>query len=353
MKRRSDGRYQKRITLPNGRSKTLYSTAANERLAQKDFTEQIMKLEHKSQISLQFAAVAEAWREEAFPKLTNNSLKLYKVGFREALEYFGSKPIADIKPIEVQRYVDYLQMRGYAPKTIRGRLLVVSLVFKFGALTGYIEVDPTSRIKLPTAVAKVKREAATTVDEQRIIAAKDLPLGALALFFLMTGCRRGEAMALTPQDINLNTKTVSVTKTVEWIGNVAQIKPTPKTEAGIRDIPLSDSLIKIIKPLMSQKYLFPGYDGTVMKNAAFTRAWTRYRKESGVDCTPHQLRHSYATMLFDAGIDVKTAQRWLGHKDIKTTLDVYTHISDSRIEKSTEKISAFLESKFVSENSSK
>lgn len=353
MKRRSDGRWQKRITLPNGKKKTLYSNAANERLAQKDFTEQIMHLQKEERVSAYFSSVAEAWSEDAFPKLQNNSLKLYRAGLKAAIDYFGDTPIADIKPLHVQGYIDYLLSLKYAAKTVKGKLLVVSLVMKYAILNGYLENDPTTRIRLPSHAPKTKREAATEIDTERIISSVDAPFGTLALFLLMTGCRRGEAAALTPKDIDLDKKTVSITKTVEWIGNKAQIKSTPKTDAGVRDIPLPDSLISHIAPLMSQRYLFPGADGNIISSSSFTRAWDRYCRVAGVECTPHQLRHSYATMLFDAGIDVKTAQRWLGHTDIKTTLDIYTHISETRIEKSTAQITSFLESKFTTKNRGK
>ena len=346
MKKRPDGRWQKKITLPGGKQKMLYSNAANERLAQRDFTDQIMNLEEEKRTSTNFSRVAEAWSDEAFPKLQNNSLKLYKPGLKAAIDYFRDTPIAEIKPLHVQRYADYLLSRKYAAKTVKGKILVVSLVMKYAVLNGYIESDPTTRIRLPSHAPKTKREAATEVDIDKIIASTDKPFGVLALFLLMTGCRRGEAAALTPKDIDLEKKTVSITKTVEWIGNIPQIKPTPKTDAGVREIPLPDSLIEHLKPLMKEEYLFPGKNGGILDSSGFTYRWDVYRAATGVECTPHQLRHSYATLLFDAGIDVKTAQKWLGHTDIKTTLDIYTHLSESRIEKSTAQLTTFLESKF-------
>ena len=353
MKKRSDGRYQKNITLPSGKKKTLYSTAANERLAQKDFTEQILKLKEKEKNALLFSTVAEEWSDEAFPKLQSNTLKQYKPGLRSAIQHFGHMHISQLKPIQVQQYADHLLARKFAAKTVKGRILVISLICKHAILHGYIENDPTVRVKLPSHMPKKKREAATASEEDRILASADKTFGTLALFLLMTGCRRGEACALTPNDVDTQKKCVKITKTVEWHGNRPYIKDTPKTDAGVREIPIPESLCQLISPLLSQKYLFPGADGNLIDGSAFTRGWDRYREETGVTCTPHQLRHSYATMLFDAGIDVKTAQRWLGHSDLKTTLDIYTHISESRIEKSTEQFTSFLEQKISSKISLK
>ena len=325
----------------------LYSTAANERLAAKDFNEQIMLLEKDEKHYTDFSKIAEEWTEEHFPKMQNNTLKGYKSGYKSAVEYFGSMPIEKIKPIDVQRYADMLTKQKFTAKTIKNKLLVVSLIIKHAILNGYIETDPTSTVRLPSISKTQKRDQASEVDQSKIFASADKPFGVFALFLLTTGCRRGEALALTPNDIDTERKLVKITKTVEWIGQKPQIKYCPKTDAGAREIPLHDSMIDLLRPLMHQTFIFQSSKGDLFPESQFERRWNAYCKAADVDCTPHQLRHSYATMLFDAGIDVKTAQRWLGHADIKTTLEIYTHLSNSRIEKSTENITNFIGEKFT------
>jgi site-specific recombinase XerD len=73
-----------------------------------------------------------------------------------------------------------------------------------------------------------------------------------------------------------------------------------------------------------------------------TRGWDNLRENLNINCTPHNLRHSYATMLFDAGVDIKTAQLWLGHKDINTTLAIYTHLSQTMLKSTTKKFKDYL-----------
>lgn len=350
MKRRSDGRFQKKITLEDGSKKMLYSTAANERLAQRDFNDQMLKLETKEKNSLLFASIAEEWSEEHFPKMQNNTLKGYKSGYKSAVEYFGDLPIKEIKPINVQRYADMLSKQKFSTKTIKNKLLVVSLIVKYAISQSCIDTDPTSTVSIPKQSHTKKRDQASEIDQDKIFASVDKPLGVLALFLLVTGCRRGEALALTPKDIDTERKLVRITKTVEWIGQKPQIKPCPKTEAGFREIPLHQSMIDHLLPLMKQTYLFPSSSGDLYPESQFTRHWNRYCRLAEISCTPHQLRHSYATILFDAGIDVKTAQRWLGHSDINTTLAIYTHLSESRLEKSTENITNYIGEKFTKNN---
>ena len=88
--------------------------------------------------------------------------------------------------------------------------------------------------------------------------------------------------------------------------------------------------------------LCPSIEGKMMTETAFRRAWQAYenylRKNVGIlldkkdidHITPHMLRHTYATLLYDAGVDVKNAQRYLGHSDVLTTLRIYTHLSKEK-----------------------
>ena len=347
MKRRADGRFQKRITLPNGKSKLLYSSAKSEREAIKDFNRQMLTLEAEHKKSMNFDHVAEAWAGERFPTLQNNSLKLYRPCKKEAINYFGDVPISEISALRIKSYLDMLHDKGFAKKTVKERYAVLKQIFNFAIEREYIEKNPclTVKIKFSKDAASEKREAATA-EEENIIKklSNDVPFSFLAKFLLFTGCRRGEALALTPQDIDFENKTVSVNKTVEWLGNKPQIKTQPKTAAGNRDIPLPDILISELLKRKKQKYIFQNQKGELFDNSQVTREWNNLKKEAEINCTPHQLRHSYATMLFDAGIDVKTAQRWLGHTDIKTTLDTYTHLSESRQTQSTDKWFEFITS---------
>ena len=347
MKRRSDGRYQKYITMPDGKPKVLYSSAPNERLAAKDFNEQIMNLKKKKTESVLFSSIAEKWEEDRFHKMENNTLRGYRSALKNAVDYFGDMDVREIKPIDIQAFVYDLEKKKLSPKTIKNKFSVLRQILKYAIFLGKMELDPSATVKKPKVKKSQNRDQASEVDQEKIFASVDKTFGVFALFLLTTGCRRGEALALTPKDIDIRRKVVKITKTVEWIGQKPQIKHCPKTDAGIRDIPIHDKMIEHLAPLMDQKYLFPSTNGDLFPESQFERKWNKYRKESGVDCTPHQLRHSYATILFDAGIDVKTAQRWLGHADIKTTLEIYTHLSESRMDKSIESITRFIGNKFI------
>ena len=123
------------------------------------------------------------------------------------------------------------------------------------------------------------------------------------------------------------------------INNRPMIKQ-PKTAAGCREIVLLDVLAEKLPKGKPDDLLFPNEKGELMGNMQFQRKWEKYCKETGLKITPHQLRHAYATILFDAGIDDKDAQELLGHANLSTTRDIYTHITQSRKEKTASILNA-------------
>lgn len=348
MKRRPDGRWQKKVTLPDGTKKTLYSNAASERLAVKEFNDKMLSFKEAVKNSTRFSNFAEEWSKRAFPKLANNTLKQYKPCLAAAVKFFKDTPIETLSPGHIQDYIEDLEAKNYAGKTIKNRLLVLSLVLDRATLKGIIPLNPCDKITLSKNITKNKkqRQKASDKDEKTIPQHTNSLFGVLAYLYLTTGCRRGEAVALQPEDINLEELYIRIDKTVEWIGNIPQIKNSPKTDAGIRDIPIPKKLGELLKPFMKQKYIFLNEKSELLSNSQLTRGWDKYQKETGITCTPHELRHSYATMLFDAGVDVKTAQLWLGHKDINTTLAIYTHLSKTRLEETTKKFKNYLTKNF-------
>lgn len=326
----------------NDKRISFYSSADTEKQAIKEIEKQMITYQEKKERGLFFSEVAEEWEIEHFPTLQHNTLKQYKPALKQVTEYFDGYRIDEIQPFHINALINSLAKKQYAYKTVKSRLLVVSLIMKYAIINQYITANPCQYIRIPKHLPKTKRSAATDSDAFAIRNNIDKPFGLFAYFLLMTGCRRGEALALTPNDIDFKNKTVSINKTVEWIGSKPNIKNSPKTDAGNRQIPLTDNLITLLKPLRKQAFLFPNEKGELMNNSQVTRAWNDYKQATGIEVTPHQLRHSYQTMLFDAGIDIKTAQKWLGHSDIKTTLDVYTHLSDTRLNNSTEKLNEYV-----------
>ena len=173
---------------------------------------------------------------------------------------------------------------------------------------------------------------------------------------LYCGLRRGEVLALEWKDIDYDKKVVMVRKAVTLRNGRPYLKG-PKSEAGIRDVPVPDFLLDIFKSAPKPFSLFcPSVSGELMTDVAYSRAWDSYEhflnlKAGGRDAsrshpkvvkidhiTAHMLRHTYASLLYEAGVDVKSAQRFLGHSDIETTLEIYTHLTKQKEEEAVKNL---------------
>lgn len=168
--------------------------------------------------------------------------------------------------------------------------------------------------------------------------------GALHFFALYTGCRSGELFALQYKDIDREAKLLTISKSVYYVGKTPHIKQ-PKTAAGIRTVPLPQLLLDRIPDGPPNNYLFSVDGKSPISDSVRRNGWTKFQKEAGISCTLHQLRHAYASLLYESGVDEKTAQKLMGHSDITTTLRIYTHLRDEHLQISQDIFRAFLDSK--------
>lgn len=160
----------------------------------------------------------------------------------------------------------------------------------------------------------------------------------LTQFLLLTGLRAGEALALERKDINLEEKTIRISKT--WASTINQLSDTPKTEAGNRVISVQEELIVIIKNILDyfaavrtsygarSKLLFHDREGNYMSLRAYEKYFRAVCVRSiGRPLTPHSLRHTHTAQLAAAGIPLETIARRLGHTDSGVTKRIYFHIT--------------------------
>ena len=276
-----------------------------------------------------FEDVADEWEDIHYPTLEYNTLKGYKPAAKRAMEEFKEIPIKQLKTPDIRRYITDFSRGGRARKTVANQLLVINLVCAYAVEQGYIDINPCTGVRVPKNLAKTRREAANAEDEQRI---KDnVKLWLFPYFILYSGLRKGEALALTYGDIDFKANEIHVTKSVYHDNGRPKIK-RPKTEAGTRVVPLLEPLREVLKKSKPKtEYIFSEDGGkTPLGHVRYNYLWKIYAEQTGISATAHQLRHSFATMLFEFDIDVKDAQDILGHSTVAMTQDIYTHIRDKR-----------------------
>ncbi len=271
-----------------------------------------------------FQEIAEEWQDEHFPTLAPNTLKGYRPALARCIDAFGKKPVKEIKAPDIKKFIMLFSRGGRSKKTVTNQLLITNLVFSYAVECGDIEYNPCTSVKPPKNLNKTHREAASKEDEETVKQSYDIWL--LPYLVLYTGLRKGEALALQGKDIHEAEGYIDVIKSVYHISNKPYIK-TPKTEAGIRTAPILNPLKGKLPKLKKEQFLFSDDDGkTPLTEMQYLKHWKDYVKQTGIESTAHQLRHSYATMLFELGISVKDAQELLGHSTAAMTQDVYTHL---------------------------
>ncbi len=336
LKKRNDGRYSRQISA-NGKIASLHARP------EREINRKMLEYYLASRKGKQFEDVANEWASEHFKTVEYNTVKQYKPALKQITEHFSGKSIKDITSKDIDNFLHILAGCGYAMKTVKSRLQILNQVFKYAVINSYAESNPCQYISVPKNLPQTKRELPTAEEIKTVKNSVGKTFGLFAYFILYTGLRRGEALALTYNDIDFENKIIHVNKSVYYVGNIPNIKQ-PKTKAGYRDVILLDCLASKLRHNNTSDLVFPNHDGELIRNGNFNRLWTKYLSETGLSITPHQLRHAYATILFEAEIDVKDAQELLGHSTIQVTRDIYTHISKARKMQTADKLNKFVSS---------
>lgn len=271
-----------------------------------------------------FASAADVWWNAIEPTLEHNTIKSYRPALQRAKDEFGRRHVDDITAREIDEYIKSFSATR-ARKTVVTQLQVIRQILRKAEVDGLIKYNPASAVKPPRNLPQSRREAPSKQQIDLIKSNTNAPFGLFALLVYYTGCRRGEALALTGADIDREKKIIHITKSVYYMGNFPHLKQ-PKTEKGYRDVPLLDALNAALPKRLPKGYLFAGSDGHLLKGGEFELMYKAYKAATGVTVTPHQIRHGYATALYESGIDPKTAQVLLGHAQLSTTMDIYTHV---------------------------
>lgn len=334
MYQRPDGLYEKGITIDGKRIRFRGKT-------EKEVLLKIAQYEHKQQSGLTFNEVADIWFEKKSAEIQPTSLKrTYLPIFTRICDYFNGTYIKDIKAKDINAFV--YSLSTYSHKTVCNHLCMVSQILDQAVIMGAIETNPSASVSAPKGLSKNKRDMVTPEQIDIINQNADNGLfGLFAFFLLYTGCRRGEALALKWSDIDFDNKLIHINKTAYYNSNSPQFKE-PKTDAGMRDVILMDILAEKLKGSHNKKHYVFSLNGTdALKESQATKGWKKYTAAVGLDgVTPHMLRHTYASLLYEAGIDVKSAQDLLGHADISTTQNIYTHITKQKKADTANKLNA-------------
>ena len=257
------------------------------------------------------------------------------------LPYFGNKRVNDITAADIRQWQNELIKMGYSPtylKTINNQL---SAIFNYAVRYYDLKSNPCAKAG---SMGKSKAEEMDfwTVEEFRkfIDSVMNKRLSYMAFMTLYwTGMRLGELLALNPKDVDLEKRTISITKSYQRLGKKDVITP-PKTPKSKRVITIPEFLAADIKDYMDSLYdlqendrLFP------ITKYYLEHEMQRGIKESGVKrIRVHDLRHSHASMLIELGFSPLEIANRLGHEKVETTLNTYAHLYPNKQTKLAERL---------------
>ena len=354
LKQRADGRY---VCKYHGQS--FYGYTQKEALEAREAFKRVIENGMRAEaLGITVKAYSAKWVSTYKAHLTNGPYNTHVRLLDRFCEHndIGSRPIRSIDTSDIQSFYNTAQGKSHSyicdmRDTIKG-------LFKYALADRVIQYDPTLKAKPPKGNKGTHR--AIMQWERDIIHQTAHRIRPAVMTMLYAGLRRGEALAINvDRDVDFKQKTITVREAVRFYNQQTPILVDPKTEAGVRTIPLLDVLADELRGMHG--LLLSRDDGSLYTEKAWHRAWESYivtletkkngihkrwygrtkeqlaLKEAGklqpwVDVTirPHDLRHSYCTMLYDANVDLKTAQKWMGHADQEMTMRIYTHLTEEK-----------------------
>lgn len=350
LKKRADGLYQISVVVEEaGKKRRKYFYGKTQQEAKK----KMLAWQENLAAGRSFEEVATEWQKKHWPEIAAGTQVCYNPALNRALQDFSNRSIKTITPLDIKRALDIMATQKYAHHSVAIYLSVLTQIFNYAIMMSDISDNPASPVSVPKGLQTKTRDC--PADEQLDIIRHhvDDAFGLFPYMLLYTGLRRGEILALQWRDIDFGNRTISITKSVTYAGTGNQpVLKSTKTEAGNREIILLDRLAKKLFPLQKKPddYLFGG--AAPLTQSVFRTAWRKYCLDAGLwkwketqrekdrkkvtvlikepSITPHQLRHAFATMCFESGIDPKDAQQLLGHSKLEVTMDTYTHIRKKR-----------------------
>ena len=283
--------------------------------------------------------------------------KLYKAkalkpttasGYRSVLNghlypAFGEKPVQEISIGDIQSFLNERDDR--AEKTLKDILILLRSILDAAMEEGILASNP-ARSKLLTIPSRRKRERkALTLEEVTDILANlpklEMQERRYMLCLIFTGARRGEILGLQWEDIDFAAKLVHIRRNVTFPGGAnTGIIGTPKTQSGMRSIPVTEGFLAGLQHGGETGFVLGGEKPLtkIMERRMLERIGKRIDLHGA---TAHVFRHTYATMLAQSGISIKVTQAMIGHSDVQITMR-YVHSDGAQERAAAEHIGEML-----------
>ena len=279
-----------------------------------------------------FQNLYEIYMEDMAARLKQSTLLTKKTVLQtHILPFFGSKPINEIKASDVRRWQAKLMSspNNYSQTYLKKINTELNSIINYAKRFYDLNTNPCGKAG---TIGKAKAEEMDYWTYDEYIAfregVKDKPLSYICFEVLYwTGMREGELLALSPADIDLDNKIISINRTYQRIGG-KDVFTSPKTRKSKRKIPIPDFLCQELSDYIQSRYMLDADERLFPVTKSYlSHEMIRGCKNTGVKkIRIHDIRHSHASLLINQGCDALMLADRLGHEKVSTTLNTYSHL---------------------------
>lgn len=301
-------------------------------------------------INMKFSDFLKLYYRDMEKRLREYTMRTKKyIMEMKILPYFGEKRISEITPADVRQWQNILMQEGYAETYLRTIHNQLAAVFNYGVKYYDLKSNPCTKAGCMGKADAEKMDFWTKQEFMGFIKATDYEPQSYMIFMLLywTGMRIGEAFALTPNDIDIDSKVISISKSYQRIAK-RDVITQPKTPKSKRKIKISGFLTKELKKYMESQ----GIHNKEERLFTITRYQLLCDMKKGIQASGvknirlHDFRHSHASLLVELGFSPLEIAERLGHEKIETTLNTYSHLYPGK----QEKIAKRLEQEYCNDN---
>lgn len=294
--------------------------------------------------------ITEEWKEEKKKYVKKSTYAAYQLLIQNHIKpYFGD--LYEVNEEKIQQFVFDKLDAGLSEKTIRDIIIVLKMILKFGIKNGYLEYVQIDA-KFPSKQEKKDLDVLSKADQKKFMEhlRNNFTFKNLGIFIcLSTGMRIGEICGLRWCDVDTAEGVIKVRHTLQRIyiiegetRHTELLLDTPKTANSVRDIPMSNELLKMLKSLnkvVNENYYVISNDIKPIEPRTYRNYYKKLCKQLDIpELKFHGLRHSFATRCIESKADYKTVSVLLGHSNISTTLNLYVHPNKEQKKKTIDKM---------------
>ncbi len=354
VRQRKDGRWEGRAVIgydEKGLPKTKNVLAKTKRECQEKLKQLIETLgsakREKTRPEMPFGEWLDFWYQNYVkPGLRPTTQACYEGRiYRHIIPELGKIPLNQLSQKDLQQFYTRLKKGGrlvrrskFGPglsdSMVRGCHVTCRAALEKAVQEGMIRSNPSVGCKLPPKRGREMQVLGREELQRFLLQAQAEGCFELFLLDLCTGLRRGELLALQWGDLDFDTGTLTVEKQVYAVKGQLQLS-VPKTKASIRRLVLPPGVVEVLREYrrgVDSRWMFPSpikEDTPLSPGAARRRLQCILERAGCKHVRFHDLRHTFATLSLENGMDVKTLSAMLGHVSAATTLDIYTHVTDT------------------------